>query len=124
MELYTIVKLVQGSFHQGHTKFGETAGRQCVCNALLAIAWSKIKKVSLWRSADLDYILIQGDFLYKSLCVQSYIDVDDIPERFNIDSHPVRVQKLDLYENEATYQASFLLQYTFPQIDCVIIFET
>ena len=53
MELYTIVKFVkfvQGSYHQGHTKFGETAGRQ---------------------------------------------------------SHPVWVQKLDLYENEATYQARF-----------------
>ena len=29
---FKIAKFVQGSFHQGHVKFGETVGIQCACN--------------------------------------------------------------------------------------------
>ena len=36
---YKILKVVQGSFHQGDIRFGETAGRQCVCTTLYAIVW-------------------------------------------------------------------------------------
>ena len=32
---YDLQKSVQGSFHQGHPKFGETSGIQCACNSLL-----------------------------------------------------------------------------------------
>ena len=64
MSFYNILKLVQGSFNQGHPKYGETASRQCVCNSIFSIVWSKIKKVSLWRQNDLDLILDQGQ-----LCV-------------------------------------------------------
>ena len=38
---YGIMKSVTGTCHQGDiAKFGETAGKQCLCNALYAIAWS------------------------------------------------------------------------------------
>ena len=33
---YSLLKIVSGSFHQGHPKFGHTAGVQCVCTALFA----------------------------------------------------------------------------------------
>ena len=36
---YTIVKSVTGTCHQGDIAiFGETAGRQCLCNSVYAIA--------------------------------------------------------------------------------------
>ena len=76
---YNILKLVQGSFNQGHPKYGETARRQCVCNSIISIVWSKIRKVSLWRQSDLDLILDKGDKLCKSLDIDRYLDIDDIP---------------------------------------------
>ena len=51
---YSFLKLVQGSFHQGNHRFGEIAGRQCVCNSLMSFIRSSIKKVSYWKSQDLD----------------------------------------------------------------------
>ena len=68
---YRFVKLMQGTFHQGNPRFGETAGLQCVCNSLMSIVWSSIKQISYWRPQDLDNILINGDILYKRLNVFS-----------------------------------------------------
>ena len=42
-------KSVLGSFHQGLTKFGATAGIQCACIALHSICFSIVKKVSKWK---------------------------------------------------------------------------
>ena len=47
---YKIQKTVSASFHQAHMKFGNSAGTQCSCNALFAICFSIIKKVSIWKS--------------------------------------------------------------------------
>ena len=45
---YKIEKAVLGTFHQGHPKFGDTSGIQCACNALYAICFSLVKKISIW----------------------------------------------------------------------------
>ena len=43
---YQIIRPVQGSFNQGNVVlFGETAGRQCACNALLSICWSVVRDI-------------------------------------------------------------------------------
>ena len=39
---YEIKKAVQGTFHQGNTRFGETAGIQCTSNSYFAIIFSEI----------------------------------------------------------------------------------
>ena len=44
---FKIAKFVHGSFHQGHVKFVETAGIQCACNALFALCWSTVKRVTM-----------------------------------------------------------------------------
>ena len=56
---YTLLKVVQGSFPQGDPKFGQTAGIQCVCNSLFSLwlCWSPIKRVTVWTTYDLDYVL-------------------------------------------------------------------
>ena len=57
-----ILKVVSGTFNQDHPKFANTAGIQCACNALLCnMFFSIIKKVSVWKSYDLDYILENGN---------------------------------------------------------------
>ena len=38
MPLFVLEKSVQGSYNQSHSKFDETAGMQCSCNALLAVS--------------------------------------------------------------------------------------
>ena len=58
---YELLKSVPGIFHQGHVMFGVTAGRQCACNALYSIAWSVVKRISQWKSFDLDHIIMSGD---------------------------------------------------------------
>ena len=46
---YEVIKSVQGSYNQGNVSlFGETAGRQCACNAMFSMCWSFIKKISCW----------------------------------------------------------------------------
>lgn len=35
-----IEKTVQGSFHQGNERFGNTAGAQCACNSSYALCWT------------------------------------------------------------------------------------
>ncbi len=58
---------VQGSFHQGNSKFGETAGIQCSSNCFFAICYAQFRKLSLWKAHDLDYVLDQGDLNFKKL---------------------------------------------------------
>lgn len=62
MEDSTLLNSMQGSFHQGNIeKFGDTAGRQCTCMALFAIAYASFKKLNIWGKCDLDIILVNGD---------------------------------------------------------------
>ena len=46
---YEILASIKGSFNQSDLRFGYSAGTQCACNALYAICWSVIRKVSLWH---------------------------------------------------------------------------
>ena len=62
IESFLIKDCVLGSFHQGDKRFGETAGIRCACMALTALCWSVIRKVSIWRASDLDYIFESGEF--------------------------------------------------------------
>ena len=68
MQAFNICHAILGSFNQADiSRFGVTAGTQCSCNALYAIYWSKFRCLSIWKTIDLDQILIAGDNLYKSL---------------------------------------------------------
>ena len=65
---YEIIRPVRESFIQGNVAlFGEIAGRQCACNTLLSICCSVVHDTCNWKLVDLDYILVEGDILYKSL---------------------------------------------------------
>ena len=47
-DAYILVNNMQGSFHQGNVeKFGDTAGRQCTCMALFAIAYASFKSLGI-----------------------------------------------------------------------------
>ena len=78
-----ILKSVQGSFNQGNKRFGFTAGRQCTCNALTSVAFTLIKSQGTWNSRDMDFILENGDAIYKSLNIDGYVAMDELPQVFS-----------------------------------------
>ena len=79
-------KAVLVTYYQGHLKFGETAAIQCTCNLFFGICFSTIRKVSKWKSWDIDYILNHGDRLFKS---QGDFAVDELPRLVNIKNYQI-----------------------------------
>eukprot|EP00111_Clytia_hemisphaerica_P000150 TCONS_00000347-protein len=74
MPAYQVSKAVLGSFNQANREiFGQTAGTQCSANCLYAIFWSYVRRTSIWKTNDLDKILIEGDKLYKQLNTNDYL---------------------------------------------------
>ena len=61
----------QVSHHQDPLKYRESTAMQRASNASFSIAYSAIKMPSIWESWDLDYILEQGDILFKSVGIGS-----------------------------------------------------
>ena len=90
-----ILKTVSGNFNQGHLKFGATAGIQCACNALYAICFSIVKKVSIWKSFDLDYILENGDETFKTVGISRAMELNELPRNLTIENCSVTVEFLD-----------------------------
>ena len=76
-----IQRVIRGSFHQRDQKFGQTAGTQCMCNALYSVGYSIMKKVCYWSSWDMDYILTAGNSIYSSLGFRlQLLSVDELPD--------------------------------------------
>ena len=88
---YEIKKAVQSTFHQGNTQFGETAGIQCSSNAYFAIIFSAIKKVSLWKATETNYVLNKGDMLFKKLAINQPLAVDELPHVVNIERYNIHI---------------------------------
>ena len=90
------MKVLLGSFNQGDVvRFGETAGTQCACNSLLAICWASIKRVSLWKTWDLDNVLDLGDILYKNIGgIQRSLSLEELPDNVELYGHHIQVLKL------------------------------
>ena len=92
---HKIVKSVLGSFHQGHPKFAETAGIQCACIALHSICFSIVKKVSIWKMHDLDYILELGDSKFKLMNIPRPLFMHELPRNTTIESQDVTIELLE-----------------------------
>jgi len=93
---YTIIKSVQGSYHQGDPRLGTNAGTQCVCNSLFAIVWSAIKNISFWNATDLDLELCEGTKLYGSLgYTNQYLSVDDLQNTITVENEIIQIQNLE-----------------------------
>ena len=76
--------------YQGGVKFSETAGFQCICNSFFAICFSLIKKVSLWKSNDINFIADQSHL--SSLVGTEPFTVDDLCSFVVIKEHVVLTQ--------------------------------
>ena len=76
--------------YQGDVKFSETGGFQCIYNSFFAISFSLIKKVSLWKSNDLNFIADQTHL--SSLAGTEPFTVDDLYSFVVIKEHVAQAQ--------------------------------
>lgn len=89
------IKVTQGSFHQGDARFGQSAGTQCMCNALFSIFFSAVKRVYHWSTRDLDYILTEGNRIYVGLGqTSSYLSVDELPHQISMEGQAIQMVPL------------------------------
>ena len=78
--------------YQGSVKFSEKAGFQCIYNSFFTICFSLIKRVSLWKSNDINFVADQSHL--SSLAGTEPFTVDDLPSFVVINEHVVQVQML------------------------------
>ena len=89
-----IAKLLFGSFNQGDSRFGQTAGLQCACNSLISVCWSSIKHVSVWKSWDLDHILNASDLMFKKLGLLLSLSLEELPNEVHMYGQKLQVSRL------------------------------
>ena len=82
---YIIKKTINASHHQGHVRYGRSAGMQCTSNAYLAVIFSKSKYINRWKPFDLNYILEQGDGIFKDVDVNQALAVDELSLNISIE---------------------------------------
>ena len=90
-------KAVLGSFHQGHEKFGETRGIQCMMNSLISICYSLIKKLSCWKFWDLDAILNFGNESFQKLGLLRSIELSELPTTITLLDRDIGISFLQRY---------------------------
>jgi len=91
-------KIVQGTFHQGNSRFGYSAGIQCFCNTLVSLCYTKFRTITTWKTHDLDYILNEGDFNFKRLGFTESPFVDQFPKIIKIEGQECNVNFDDVID--------------------------
>ena len=96
---FAIRKAGQATHHQGDIRYGsDSAGKQCTSNAYFAIIFSSIKRHRLWKSFDLDYVMEQGDKMFKKVCedkkLYEYLAVDELLLNFPLEGTNVYARRL------------------------------
>ena len=120
MPSYWIEKCLQGNYSQSHAKYDQTAGIQCACNALMAICWARVCKLSCWHVCDLEHVLDIGNDLYKTLVLHQYLDASEFPDQISLEGYLCHIIKLYLHDKEAVI-GRFLLNL-FLNINAALLF--
>ena len=107
---YNISKVVQASCHQGHPKFGHSAGIQCASCSLVSICWARFKLPSLWRSSDLDTILEQGTKIFEQTGLDRSLSAPDLSRIISVGNVDFRVTYAASVPIEIKRHSPFLLQ--------------
>ena len=121
---YNIQNSVSGSFHQGHVKFGYSAGTQCSCCALYAICFSSVKKVSIWKYWDVDYILEHGDVLFKSVGILRALSMNELPNNVQVENNTLKIEMLDHLVGRLGQNSIFSEHASISDIGNGLIFTT
>ena len=84
--MVNILKFVQGSFNQCDVRFNISRGIQCSCMTLVSICMAKVRKPTIWKESDLDFILTHGDNLFKTTGINRMLYSDELPNIFFIEN--------------------------------------
>ena len=96
---------VQGRYHQNSDNFcAESRGKQCLPCYAAALSYNKYHRhVSRWTPTDLDYLVMTGDIIHKSLRIvnhnlRDHLEIEDMkcPILVN-NSHYTLHQALSVY---------------------------
>ena len=115
---YIIKKTINTSHHQRHVRYGRSAGMQCTSNAYLAVIFSTSKYINTWKPFDLNYILEQGDGVFKDVDVNQALAVDELSLNTSIEDVHISTKMLvcernffanfrNFTESERGYEAIF-----------------
>ena len=96
MSSYWIEKCLDGSCSQSHTKYGQKTDIQCACNALMAICWARVRKLS-------------------------YLDASDLPVQITLKGYLCHINKLYLQDRETVIGRRFLLNL-FQNTNAALLF--
>jgi len=97
----TPYRVVQGTFNQGDSRFGYSAGIQCSCNTIVSLCFSKFRVLTSWKTHDLDYILIEGDSNFKRLGFTETPFVEQFPKIVFIEGQECNI-RFDVVDGEFT----------------------
>ena len=100
-----VVKVVHASHDQGSERYGNSRGIQCSCIALIAICWTLLKRIALWKPADLDCILQKGDDFFKKINLMIILSVDDFPQNCKIENVSMNLNYLENKTDEIVFNA-------------------
>ena len=80
------VAVIQGSYNQGHSKYGDEAGKQWAAVSLFALTLSSQSlQPEFWTTKQIDYILDQGTELYKSINIPRYLEEHELPTLVDVE---------------------------------------
>ena len=80
---------------------------QCSCNTLLAVCRAQFRKVSLWNSFDLDFVLNLRDNLFKSFGLHQFLDASDLPEHVSFHGNSWTRNKTYLFDSHSRDSRGF-----------------
>jgi len=92
---YSVLKCIKATFNQGNEKFGHTSGRQCTCIGLFSICFSFFKQVSFSNQNDLEYLIEQGDKLYKSQNTTLFLSCGEPPRNVQVEHVAAHIDFLE-----------------------------
>ena len=99
-----------GNFNQAHEMFLQSADKQSATNALFSVCWSNVRRVSLWKDYDLDFILHKGNNIFTNLGLRRALNIHDLPSKLFIENTTYHVSivsrnQVNLVENstDATF---------------------
>ena len=109
------ISTVKGSSHQGNSKYGPTAGTQCVCNSLASLCYSKIILPRYWTTKDIDSVLTFGNSEYSRLgFVHEYLSFDDISATFYLGEHIMELNKSERSSGYLNRESVNFIQFVPP----------
>ena len=105
---YIIIKVFQGTYHQGDITYGRKKGIKYSCMSLMSVSYTLFRSPGRQYKLDLDNILGKGDRLFKFLGKFRYLGMKDLPQEFFLGSFAVNVLFLEVKMGE-TAAAAYLL---------------